>query len=308
MIRLLTAVCSISVLLLAWAPPETADALPSNCFTGSLPTTPQVPNYTLELSPNSSFNHARLVLWRQVCPSVPGETAVLVRITPVSNVPSVCSADFVIIQNSLQIDGQITTINGLPFCAGLLVPSTFLLVEATGQPVFHETQPFRLVYLGSPITSIDVPAGEGGPSHDPTPRLANISTRGVVGTDDNVLIAGVILGGDAPKQILVRAIGPSLAGFGVPGALANPFLRLYSGQTAIAENDNWQVPMPLCSITGNTCGTPSDITATGLAPTNPLESAILIRLSPGAYTAIVSGVDGTTGVGLVEVFEVPFDQ
>jgi Tol biopolymer transport system component len=140
---------------------------------------------------------------------------------------------------------------------------------------------------------------------DSVSRLANISTRGRVETGDNVMIGGFIIAGDSPKIVLVRAVGPSLTGFGVPGALANPTLRLFSGQTAIAENDDWQVSLPLCQQTGHTCGTPADIASTGLAPTQPLEAVVLILLPPGPYTAIVRGVGGTTGVGLVEVFEVP---
>jgi Tol biopolymer transport system component len=144
-------------------------------------------------------------------------------------------------------------------------------------------------------------------STTPAARLTNISTRGRVETGDNVMIGGFIIGGDTPKTVLVRAIGPSLAAFGVPGALANPSVRLFSGQTAIAENNDWQVSLPLCQQTGHTCGAPADITATGLAPSAPLEAALLITLAPGPYTAIVSGVGGTTGVGLVEVFEVDAD-
>ena len=124
-------------------------------------------------------------------------------------------------------------------------------------------------------------------------RLTNISTRGRVGTGDNVMIGGFIIGGDTPKTVLVRAIGPSLAALGVPGALADPVLRLFSGQTAIAENDDWQTSPQAAAIAAN-----------GLAPSHPLEAAILITLNPGPYTAIVSGFGGTIGVGLVEVFEV----
>ena len=142
------------------------------------------------------------------------------------------------------------------------------------------------------------------PSTQADSRLTNISTRALVQTDANVMIGGFIIGGDTPKTVMVRAIGPSLANFGVPGALADPTVRLFSGQTAIAENDDWQVSLPLCQQSGHTCGGPADIAATGSAPSHPLEAAILITLNPGPYTAIVSGVGGTTGVGLVEVFEV----
>jgi hypothetical protein len=119
------------------------------------------------------------------------------------------------------------------------------------------------------------------------------------------MIGGFIIEGPTPKTVLVRAIGPSLANFNVPGALANPVLQLFSGQTPIAENNDWQVALPLCQQSGHTCGDAAAIAATGSAPSHPLEAAILITLPPGPYTAIVSGVGGTTGVGLVEVFEVP---
>jgi hypothetical protein len=136
-------------------------------------------------------------------------------------------------------------------------------------------------------------------------RLVNLSTRGRVETGDNVMIGGFIIAGDSPKTVLVRAVGPSLAAFGVPGVLANPTLQLFAGPTAIAENDDWQVSLPLCQQTGHTCGTPADIAAGGLAPSAPQEAAVFITLAPGPYTAIVRGLGGTTGVGLVEVFEVP---
>ncbi len=112
-------------------------------------------------------------------------------------------------------------------------------------------------------------------------------------------------------------IEASLADFNVPGVLANPFLRIFSGQTPIAENDDWQSSLPLCGNSGHTCGGMSEIIATGLDLCEPFqpggpaptgcnqESAILITLDPGPYTAIMSGVNGGTGVGLVEVFEVP---
>jgi hypothetical protein len=146
--------------------------------------------------------------------------------------------------------------------------------------------------------------------------LINISTRAIVQTEDNVLIGGLVVQGDAPKTVLVRARGPALAAppFFVEGTLANPFLRLFSGPTVIAQNDNWQ-DAPNCS-SGFVCGGVAEVIATGLDPCQPhpgettappgcaLESAILISVPPGAYTAIVSGVGGGTGVGLVEVFEV----
>ncbi len=127
------------------------------------------------------------------------------------------------------------------------------------------------------------------------PRLANISTRGQVQTGFNVMIGGFVISGAIAKTVVVRAIGPSLANFGVSGALPNPTLQLVrsSDQSVIATNDDW-----------GSAANAAQITSSGFAPSNPLESAILTTLQPGAYTAIVSGVGGVTGVGLVEVYEV----
>ncbi|MCB1826613.1 MAG: hypothetical protein KDJ54_19345 [Candidatus Competibacteraceae bacterium] len=130
----------------------------------------------------------------------------------------------------------------------------------------------------------------GSPSA--TSRLVNIATRDWVGTGDNVMIAGFIIGGSSPKQVLIEATGPSMTSAGVPNVLRDPTLTLYSGQTVIASNDNWQ-----------NSPTAAAIQATGLAPSNPSESAILITLNPGPYTAIVRGVSDTTGNALVAVFE-----
>jgi hypothetical protein len=144
--------------------------------------------------------------------------------------------------------------------------------------------------------------------------LVNLSTRSAVQTGDNVVIGGFVVDGNGPKTVLVRGRGPSMSGapFFVSGVLANPSLQLFSGQTVIAQNDNWQ-NAPSC--TGFMCGGAGQITATGLDPCRPnpgqpsappncaLESAILITLNPGAYTIHLSGVNGGTGVGLIEIFE-----
>jgi hypothetical protein len=119
-------------------------------------------------------------------------------------------------------------------------------------------------------------------------KLANISTRGLVQTDDNVLIAGTIVLGQTTQRVLVRAIGPSLT---VPGKLADPTLELRDGNGGlIRSNDNWRTDQE------------AEIIATTIPPTNNLESAIVQTLTPGNYTAIVRGVDGTTGVALVEIY------
>ena len=123
--------------------------------------------------------------------------------------------------------------------------------------------------------------------------FVNISTRGFVGAGDNAMIGGFIIE-DAPMTVLIRAVGPSLAlpPFNVSGVLANPTVQLVDGPATIGFNDNWQQATNWLSI------------PEGLRPTNNLESAILMELSPGAYTAIVRGVSDTTGIGLVEVIKI----
>jgi hypothetical protein len=127
-------------------------------------------------------------------------------------------------------------------------------------------------------------------------QMANISTRGFVETGDNVMIGGFIVGNQsAPTRVVVRAIGPSLTGKGVPGSLEDPILELHDGNGVIfAINDNWR------DDSGAT-----EIQSKQLAPTDERESATLQRLAPGNYTAIVRGVKNATGVALVEVYNVP---
>ena len=119
--------------------------------------------------------------------------------------------------------------------------------------------------------------------------LANISTRLRVETGDNALIGGFIITGTQSKKIIVRGIGPSLAQF-FPAPLADPVLELYQGNTLIATNGNWKRSQ-------------AEVEATGLAPTNELESAIVQVVPPGNYTAIVRGVDNGTGIGVVEAYD-----
>lgn len=144
------------------------------------------------------------------------------------------------------------------------------------------------------VLMVNADSGEAAvPAPQAFPRVVNIATRMRVQTGDDVMIGGFIIGGSSPKTVVVRARGPSLAAAGVPNTLANPRLDLYTGQTLIAANDDWQ-----------SASNAAVISASGFAPADPLESAIHVTLDPGAYTAIVSGVGGGTGVGIVEVFEV----
>jgi hypothetical protein len=132
-----------------------------------------------------------------------------------------------------------------------------------------------------------------------TSILGNISTRSFVQTGDNLMIGGFIVQGTGTKREIVRAIGPELTQYGITNALADPRLELYNGTgTLIASNDNWQTTIIGGIITSNQV---SDIQNSGHAPTAASESAIIVDLPPGNYTAIVRGVNNAIGVALVEV-------
>lgn len=132
---------------------------------------------------------------------------------------------------------------------------------------------------------------------------ANVSTRLPVGTDENVLIEGFIVQGPAgsTKKIIVRGLGPSLIPFGIADALANPTLEIRdSNNVAVATNNDWRTTQVGGLITGDQV---AEITASGLPPTNDLESAIIASLVPGSYTAVVRGAGNTIGTGVVDAFD-----
>jgi len=131
-----------------------------------------------------------------------------------------------------------------------------------------------------------------------TPRIVNISARVQVGTGGNILIAGFAIGGSTSRTVLVRASGPALVPFGVTGTLPDPQLQLYSGSTVIESNSGWAGNSELSQSA-------AAVGAFGWSSPTSNDSAILVTLPPGAYTAQVSGASGDTGVALVEVYEVP---
>jgi hypothetical protein len=176
-------------------------------------------------------------------------------------------------------------------------------VEATSIPPTNELES-ALVRTLAPGPYTAVLRGNGGGTgiglvevYDLTPtiadsQLANISTRGLVETGDNVMIGGLILGGGTgTNEIVVRALGPSLSQFGITNVLPNPAVGIYDSNGGLLRfNDNWRQNQE------------ADIQATGLAPSDNLESALVTLLGRGNYTAIVIGTDGSTGVGLVEIY------
>jgi hypothetical protein len=134
-------------------------------------------------------------------------------------------------------------------------------------------------------------------------RLASISARNIAGTGDNILIAGFSISGNVPKRILIRGVGPGLLGYGVPGALADPKLELYEmrpdgSSVLFAANDNWG--------SGDVAALRSTFTATqafALPDATSKDTALLVTLPAGAFTALVSGAGNTSGEALVEVYD-----
>ena len=165
-----------------------------------------------------------------------------------------------------------------------------------GSAVYREGGQLRTLSVAALNLTVSGGSGGGDSGGSSTSlRLANISTRVQVGTGANILITGAVLVGQGTKRYLVRAVGPTLGGFGVAGVLADPKVEVYSGNTKIAENDNWDAAL---SSTFSSAG------AFALAA-GSRDAALTVTLGAGNYTFQVSGVNGTSGVALVEVYELP---
>ncbi|MEO7725484.1 MAG: hypothetical protein ABIU29_12500, partial [Chthoniobacterales bacterium] len=196
------------------------------------------------------------------------------------NIDGTNASDFVVTQNPTS-DGN----GGLTFIVrfapgGLGTRAAVLHLDNSD----CDENPFDIVLSG-------IGQGAGGPL---TGRLANISTRLNVGLGDNVLICGFIVSGAAPKNVVVRALGPSLTQYGVPGVLADPTLELHSSAGLIAANDDWGSQQ-------------AETEASGFAPSEDLESALVMSLGADTYTAIVSGYNETRGVALVEAYDIALE-
>ena len=177
---------------------------------------------------------------------------------------------------------------------GFFLGSTDVATDANGVASYNVTldvpgTPASIAYAA---TATDPASNASEFSAAFRTKLLNISTRMQFLTGDGVPIGGFIVTGLSPKKLIVRGLGPSLAAFGVPGALADPTLELHAADgSVISSNDNWKDSQE------------AEIEATGLMPTNDLESAIVESLDPGAYTAVLGRNDYTTGVGLVEAYD-----
>ena len=177
---------------------------------------------------------------------------------------------------------------GLP--GGVPVFAQLVGLNAAGETIFSYRYPAPncgTIYRALPVHLENTKFPAVGP------EALNLSTRGTVSRGDDVLINGFIIAGNGPKTVILRALGPSLAGVGVSGALPDPGLSLYnSSGSLIATNDNWQTDRGSAYMAQN-----------GFAPTNPAESATLQTLMPGAYTAVVRGRNGSEGVSLAEIYD-----
>jgi hypothetical protein len=131
---------------------------------------------------------------------------------------------------------------------------------------------------------------------NPAGRLVNLSARAHAGPGDGVLIVGFVISGDTPMRVLVRAVGPTLSQHGVTTALADPKLDVYRGNTRLEHNDNW-------SGTSELTAAFAKVGAFALPNPASKDAALIVTLEPGAYTAIVSGVAGSDGIALAEVYE-----
>ena len=192
--------------------------------------------------------------------------------------------------------GDMVGLSANPLGNFLVVPRGYV----SGNPLSKATA----IYRGKTLASLGLKPGSylwnwGAEIHQefrlviPRPiNISNFSTRASVQTGESITIAGFIVLGTKPKKVLIRGLGPTLLQSGVTGVLADPTLDLHDATKSIATNDNWKDNQQTA------------IMATGLAPHNDLESAILKILEPGHYTAFLRGNNGTTGVGLVEIYEV----
>ena len=228
-----------------------------------------LPNYNASLLYGGDFSTLPLIDYDSEFPRLKN----LVTITAITR-PLVFSA----ISDDPAIASASVISNGL-FVQGKSAGSANITVTATDANGATASQSFDVTVTSTPV------------------HAANISTRLQIGSGDDALIGGFIVLGDAPKRLMIRAIGPSLSGVGVTNALSNPTLELHDGTGAlVASNDNWQH-----------APNKRDIMSSGLAPVDSNESAILTTLSAtssgSAYTAVMRSVSGTSGIGLVEVYD-----
>lgn len=170
---------------------------------------------------------------------------------------------------------------------------------ATLAPGVYSAQVTRAAGSSTGIALVEVYDSGLNPGSEEQ-KVVNISTRGEVGTGESIMIAGFVITGNSPKKVLIRGVGPTLANFGVGNLLANPQVKLYSGTTELASNDDWGGSASSAAIAA------AAASAGGFAlDAGSKDAALLLTLAPGLYSAQVSGVNNTTGIVLLEVYEIP---
>lgn len=200
--------------------------------------------------------------------------------------------------------GVITTIKGM-----VSTPTTFQFTNKTRVTVLERegnvdtTFSPAIITISSPVSPTPTPTLTPTPTPALSSSFTNTSSRGFVQTGHNILIGGFIIKGNSSKRVLILGKGPSLSEFGLPDTLTNPFLRLFSGSTSIAENDDWESQRAAIVSTGLDPCQPNPGRTTP-PPNCTRESAILTTLEPGLYTVHLTGINSGVGVGLVEVFDV----
>src|ERR1017187_9051678 len=172
--------------------------------------------------------------------------------------------------------------------------------DSTGAGHISVVTPTGVALLPTP-TPTPTPTPIANPTSTPPTEFINISTRAFVGIGSSIAIAGFVISGSNPEQVLIRGVGPTLSQFSVSGLLAQPVLALYNSTgTQVATNTGWGTNTNVSQIN-------AAFTATGafVLPSGSADSALLLSLGPGAYTAQVSGLNNTTGNALIEVYQVP---
>jgi hypothetical protein len=129
-------------------------------------------------------------------------------------------------------------------------------------------------------------------------RFANLSTRGEAGAGADALIAGFVLSGTEPRRVLIRAVGPGLGQFGMSGYLPDPRVEIYRGDLLLASNDDWERGRSPAAVAAS-----AQLVGAFALPRSSLDAALLLTLPPGAYTAIVTGADGRSGLALIEIYD-----
>ncbi len=185
------------------------------------------------------------------------------------------------------VSAAMTTVGAFPFASAASLDAALVTTIDGG----------RTVQVSGPAAgNLIVEAYDAGTGN--TPRLTNLSALNFVGTGGDVLIAGFTIAGTGSKNVLIRAVGPSLGALGVPGTLVDPKLELFSATNPpakIAENDNYSASLPTIF---------ASVGAFAFVP-GAKDAALMISLPAGGYTVQVSGADGGTGSAIVEVYELP---